>query len=488
MATIELPANVWTAAAVIAGSADVDHRNSGAAPYRLAVSATTPTSTSDGEVFASGERGDLTLSDATVWALPLNDRTGQITVETRQLGVFAGVVTPQRYAHLVVDDDWAPAFEAAFAASKIVHVPAGNYTFKTQMAFQQEGQVLYGPSPRPNAVQSAAGAKLVYHADLGSTPLLHLQYSGQVANLAFDGPGKGTGIAMIARKPTDYGAAYEDTDVEVTECSIDGWHTAIQHWNRGLRFINNNVSLCTRAVELEGFDTANFVDDPANPFDALAQGFRSIVVCGNRMHAIDICVRNEGLNKGSLRGFELCGNVLDIGDGLFDGGLASGRIGGNNVDQSSAAYVIRFTTAVEAVVIDGNYMRGDLVQGIPARFIEFAAGCERLSMTGNAMRGASSFGVYLSAGVLSGLITGNVIDLENNGDATDACIRADTNADFTNLAITGNYLNAASGSPLIRGSAASDFTGVVIEGNAGNRSRTLVSNFVDGGGNLTQSW
>ncbi len=396
-------------------------------------------------------------------------------------------VTYPEFSSLVASGDWTPAFEAAMAARKFVEVPPGDYLVKSQMAFQQEGQSLRGISgPRPNANLSGS-PRLIYDAALGTTPMFRLEYTGHVNRLAIKGPGKGTGDAFLSRKNTAAGEPYEDTDADITECTFDGWKYAVRHFNRGLNFTDNITALCTRGVFIEDFDTANFVDSPTNPFDALAEGFRAIFIARNRSHATDVFVDNStGANAGSLRGLQVIENRIDIGDGLFYGGLSHGIIANNTVDQTSAAQPIRFTTAVNRLLLNGNQFIGDTVQGLPVSFVHFEYACACLLATGNMFKGASANGIY-AVGNLSGAITGNTFEeIGTPGNSTRACIRGEAN--FTDLAISGNYFNPTTDALCVRGAGAATWTGVTIQGNAGNRSRTLYGIYTDGGSNSFQTW
>lgn len=396
-------------------------------------------------------------------------------------------VTYPDFANLVVGGDWAPAFNAAMAARRFVEVPPADYLIKSQVVTQQEAQSIRGISgPRPNANLSGA-PRLIYDTALGSTPMLHLKHTGHLNRLAFKGPAKGTGIGLLMRKDTAAGEPYEDTDADVSECTFDSWQYASQHWNRGLKLDSNIIALCTRVVKFEGFDTANFVDSPTNPFDALSEGFRAILLHGNRMHACDIAFENQGLNNASLRGLRVTDNHMDIGDALWIGGLFSGLFADNVIDQTSAAVgFANFTSAVTDVSLVGNRAQGDPVQGIPAQFVEFAGAVNMVNIAGNSFRSASSYGVNFSGAVAGGLITGNSFQAVGTaGNTTRACIRGQST--FTNLAITGNYFDPTTDAYCVRGSSGQNWTGVTIQGNAWNRSRTLSGVFADGGSNSIQT-
>lgn len=113
MTTISLPPNVWTSVIGVVGLWDIDHRNTGGSPYRLAVGSQPPGSALSGSIFASGEGGDVTLSSSTIWAMPINAATGQITIDARSLGPSGTLVTPQDFGAVGdgVTDDGA-AFQA----------------------------------------------------------------------------------------------------------------------------------------------------------------------------------------------------------------------------------------------------------------------------------------------------------------------------------------------------------------------------------------
>lgn len=389
------------------------------------------------------------------------------------------------YASLVVGDDWGPALNAAMAARKNVVIPPGDYTIKTQIVSQQEGQSIIGLGPpMPNANVTGA-PRLVYDATLGATPMLHLKHTGHINRVAFKGPAKGTGTAVLAKK--DLGTAYDDTDADITECTFDSWQLGVQHWNRGLRFQDNLVALCSRAVKLEGYDIANITDDPANPFDGLDEGFRAIYFINNRIHATDIAFENQGLNNEKLRGLLVIGNRMDIGDALWIGGLYSGELTGNVIDQTSAAAgFANFTSAVADVSLIGNKAKGDPIQGIPFQFVEFAGAVTMITASGNTFVSATAYGINFTGAVAGGSITGNSFQaIGTAGNTTRACIRAQST--LTNLAITGNYFDPTTDAYCVRGTTGQNWTGVTVAGNSWNRSNILAGIFTDNGNNTIQA-
>lgn len=393
-------------------------------------------------------------------------------------------ITYPTYASLVVGGDWGPAFNAAMAARRCVIVPAGDYLIKTQIVTQQEAQSVVGLGPpMPNA-NLAGSVRLIYDATLGATPMFHLKHTGHLNRLAFKGPAKGTGTAVLAKK--DLGTAYDDTDADITECTFDSWQLGVQHWNRGLRFQDNLVALCTRAVKLEGYDIANITDDPANPFDGLDEGFRAIFLINNRIHATDIAFENQGLNNEKLRGLLVLGNRMDIGDALWIGGLYSGEFIGNVIDQTSAAVgFANFTSAVVDVSLIGNKAKGDPIQGLPFQFVEFAAAVTIITAIGNTFIGATAYGVNFSGPVAGGSMTGGSFQaIGTAGNTTRACLRAQSS--LTNLAISGIYFDPTTDAYCVRGTAGQTWTGVAIVGNTWNRSRVLAGIFTDGGNNTIQ--
>lgn len=408
----------------------------------------------------------------------LDDRIEVISDDTNR-------VTYPDFSALVVGGDWAPAFNAALSARRFVDVPPGDYTFKSQAAFQQEGQILHGMgAPRPLAKVSGASPRIIYDAALGVTPMLHMQYTGHVNRLAFLGPAKGTGNAIIARKPTNFGVGYVDTDVDISECTFYDLSDAVQHWNRGLNFSLNSVALCSTGCRLEGFDTANFVDDPGNPFDNLPFGFRAITIDNNRFHAVDVAINNTGLNASSLRELSIQGNNLDIGTMLFNGGLMSGVIKGNRIDNfNGTTGAIRFTTAIADLVLSGNLINGrsDL---LPANLIIFQQTVSSLSMNGNSLRGCTGNAVTFSGAVTNSTIGSNSIAAVGAAATQAAIIFLGS---VTDTSLCANAFNQTAPAYAIRGQSGATWTRVTIQNNIRNNAANGYGIFTDGGGNNIQA-
>ena len=179
--------------------------------------------------------------------------------------------------------DSGPAFNLALATFGSVVVPAGTYLIATQIILPNGG-MLFGQSGFTPSGVTSGGSKLKYDSLLGTTPMIWCQNSSWISNLAFEGPGKGTGIAIKNKKTNPGQLSYEDMDCTIQGCTFNGWDISVQHWNRGLWFDSNVSALVTQSVELN-IDAANWIDDPTNPFDLPAQGFRAIRITNNRFHA-----------------------------------------------------------------------------------------------------------------------------------------------------------------------------------------------------------
>jgi len=354
----------------------------------------------------------------------------------------------------IVDD--GPAFNLALASGQSVAVPPGDYLIKTQIVINSATS-LYGIGGPTPFTATGPGPRLIYHTDLGSNPMILCKESSVISNLGFLGPAKGgSTIAIRNQKDTSVGVSYEDMDVTLTGNYFALWGTAVEHYNRGLNLSNNNIALVAYGVNLF-WDNANYVDDPANVFDALPEGFRAIRIENNRFHANNIAINNTGTDALYLRGLKVLGNHIDIGDELFYGGLYSGIFSSNTVDQTGAALGL----------------------------IGFSSTAQEVTITGNTLKNASSYGINFGGAVNGAVITGNSIsEVGTAGDGTTACIRFINSA--TNVAIAGNYFNPKTDGYCVRGTTPNAWTGVAIQGNAWNRSRTLSGIYVDGGNNSIQ--
>jgi len=383
-----------------------------------------------------------------------------------------------------ITDD-GPAFNLALAISQSVSVPPGNYLIKTQIVSDTAGS-LYGTGGVTPFTVTAPGPRLIYHPDLGTSPMLWIKESKVLSNLGFSGPEKGTGIAIRNRKDIGIGVTYEDMDVTIQGCYFESWQTAVEHYNRGLTLLQNNVALVGYGVNLF-WDDANFVDDTGNQFDTKTQGFRAIRIENNRFHANNVAINNTGADALYLRGLKVLGNHIDIGDQLFNGGLYSGVFCGNVIDQTSASLgAIQITSATQEVVISGNQINGDLIQGIPTQLIGFSSSAKEVTITGNSLKNASAYGISFGGAVVGATISGNTIsEVGTAGNTTRACIRFISTAN--DVAINGNYFNPTTDAYCIRGSTGLAWSGVTIQGNTWNRSRILSGAYSDSGNNSIQT-
>lgn len=422
------------------------------------------------------------------------DNTGTVIRPTALTSIQAGrwvrvmfglPPTPQMFgAKCDNTNDDAVAIQAASNASKVLWFPPATYTCKTQIVITNTVSRWVGLSGQYPQSTTVPGPRLFYHSDLGSEPMIVNQTSTAFTHLAFRGPEKGTGTALRNRRvPGDI--SYEDTDVTVFGCNFTEWDIAVEHWNRGLQFVNNTVAACTNAVRMY-WDDENFLEDEANPYDGLPLGFRAIRIDDNRFHLLTNAVVNIGDNAEYLRGFHMCDNTLDAGDRLFLGGLYSGTISDNTVDQTNAS-AIEFTTAVQDVKIEGNTFCGDVSpRSEPTELIKFGYACGDFAINGNTFRNASLYGILFSAAVVGGTINGNnFAEIGTAGTATAACIRFVTDAQ--DVAINGNSFKPRTDARAIRGTSTATWAGMTIQGNTRDRTKAWVTSYINGADNSIQA-
>lgn len=381
--------------------------------------------------------------------------------------------------------DSGPAFNLALATFGAVVVPVGTYLIKTQIVIPS-GAMIFGETGFVPAGVSNGGSKLKYHSDLGATPMVWCQDSTWVSFLSFDGPGKGTGTAILNKKTNPGQLSYEDMDCTIHGCTFDGWDVAVQHWNRGLWFDSNVSALVNNSVVLN-IDTANWVDDPGNPFDLPAQGFRAIRFTNNRFHLNTASIVNTGTGREYLRGLSVVGNQIDAGDFLFVGSCNASTFSGNIIDQTDTGS-LDFYDAIEDVTVTGNVFGGDAPtpgQGYPLQHIRCRAGATRFTVTGNTFRRTNVYGITFEGAVSKSTITGNTFySIGNNGTGTNACIRTvDT---FDDVSITGNTFFPVVAPFGIRGITTGSWTNVIVDNNVWDTSKVLAAQFLDTGTNYVQ--
>lgn len=383
---------------------------------------------------------------------------------------------------LGIADD-GPAFTAAAADSEYVEVPPGEYLIKTPIVITQPVQFVGKSGPIPMSA-IAGGPRIIYHTDLGASPMVDCEATAWFSGCVFKGPVKGTGTAIRTKKDLSAGLEYEDTDVTFFNCVFSDWNVGIDHWNRGLLLGYNNFALCTSAVKLS-VDAVNWTDDTGNDFDLIDEGFRAIRITDNRFHGVTTCITNTGTDADKLRGLQVSGNQVDIGDVLFSGGCRHSLFVGNTVDHTSGT-ALEFTTDILDVTISGNVFRGDSVQVTnPFQLVVFNGDAASCSISGNTFYNVGAYAIAHIGSALNCTYSGNTFDeVGTAGDGTRSCIRFfDT---VTNCSISGNTFNPRADAYCVRGSTGVNWTGVSITGNSWNRSRTLHGVYVDNGNNWFQ--
>jgi hypothetical protein len=380
--------------------------------------------------------------------------------------------------------DSGPSFNLALSSFRSVIVPAGTYLIKTQIVIPNGGMLFGQTGFTPSGITSG-GAKIKYHSDLGINPMIWCQNSTWISNLAFQGDGKGTGIAIKNKKTNTGQLSYEDMDCTIQGCTFDGWDISVDHWNRGLWFDSNVSALVTTSVNLN-IDTANWIDDPANPFDLPDQGFRAIRITNNRLHANTAAVVNTGTGREYLRGLSVVGNQIDIGDNLFSGFCHTSVFTGNVLDQVGST-ALDFYGDVYGLTISGNTFGGDTPSGqnYPPTLIRFRNTANNITINGNTFRNANTHGLSFEGALSQSSITGNTFyNIGIDGVATDACIR--TTSTFTDITITGNSFFPVVAPFGIRGDTADSWTDVIVNNNVWDATKTLAAQYLETGTNFVQ--
>jgi len=379
--------------------------------------------------------------------------------------------------------DSSPAFNLAVLESKSVCVPPGTYLIKNQIVIPN-GAIIFGVSGFvPSAFSKSAILK--YHSDLGSTPMVWCQDSSWISFIAFKGQAKGTGTAILNKKTNAGQSSYEDMDCTIHGCTFDGWDVCVEHWNRGLWFDANVSALTDTSVSLN-IDFANWINDPSNPFDLPQQGFRAIRITNNRFHANTAAITNIGTGKEYLRGLNVIGNQIDIGDNLFSGFCYASCFTGNTLDQVGTA-ALDFYGDVKDISICGNTINGDTPSGqnYPLYLIRFRNTSENITIQGNTFGNTNNHGISIEEAISKSTISGNTFyNIGNDGGPENACIRIlNTASDVT---ISGNSFFPIVAPFGIRGVTASSWTNVIVNNNVWDTTKTLAAQYDETGTNFIQ--
>jgi len=379
--------------------------------------------------------------------------------------------------------DSSPAFNLAVLESKSVCVPSGTYLIKNQIVIPN-GAIIFGVSGFvPSAFSKSAILK--YHSDLGITPMVWCQDSSWISFIAFKGQAKGTGTAILNKKTNAGQSSYEDMDCTIHGCTFDGWDVCVEHWNRGLWFDANVSALTDTSVSLN-IDSANWIDDPLNPFDLPQQGFRAIRITNNRFHANTAAITNIGTGKEYLRGLNVIGNQIDIGDNLFSGFCYASCFTGNTLDQVGTA-ALDFYGNVKDISICGNTINGDTPSGqnYPLYLIRFRNTSENITIQGNTFSNTNNHGISIEEAISKSTISGNTFyNIGNDLNGTNACIRIlNTASDVT---ISGNSFFPIVAPFGIRGVTTISWTNVIVNNNVWDTTKTLASQYLETGTNFIQ--
>lgn len=382
--------------------------------------------------------------------------------------------------------DSSSAFNLAVVAAKAVHVPPGTYLIKNQIVIPN-GVMMFGLSGFvPSAFATVGGGSILkYHSDLGSTPMVWCQNTSWLSFIAFKGPGKGTGIAILNKKTNPGTLTYEDMDCTIHGCTFDGWDVCVEHWNRGLWFDGNISALTDISVSLN-IDTANWIDDPANPFDLPQQGFRAIRITNNRFHANTAAITNVGTGREYLRGLNVVNNQVDVGDNLFSGFCYASCFSGNTLDQVGTA-ALDFYGDVKDISICGNTINGDTPSGqnYPLYLIRFRATSENITIQGNTFANTNNHGILTEGAISKSVISGNTFkNIGNDGSATNACIRILQTA--SDVSITGNSFFPIVAPYGVRGITTQNWTNVIVDNNSWNTSDCIACQYGETGTNYIQ--
>jgi hypothetical protein len=380
--------------------------------------------------------------------------------------------------------DSGPAFNLALATLGAVVVPSGTYLIKTQIVIPN-GAMLFGQSGFTPFGILDGGSKLKYHSDLGSTPMVWCQFPSIISFLSFDGPGKGTGTAILNKRTNVGEEQYEDMDCTIHGCTFDGWDVSVQHWNRGLWFDGNVSALVDQSVQLN-IDAANWVDNPAQNFDAPGEGFRAIRITNNRFHANTGAIANTGTGREYLRGLSVIGNQIDIGDTLFSGFCHTSMFTGNVIDQTGTT-ALDFYGDVYDITISGNTFGGDAPSGqaYPPYLIRFRNAASNITINGNTLKNTDTHGVIFEGTLAKSTISGNTFyNIGNDAVATDACIK--TQSTFTDVTITGNSFFPVVALFGVRGITTEAWTRVIVDNNVFDTTKTLAAQYLETGTNYIQ--
>jgi hypothetical protein len=311
------------------------------------------------------------------------------------------------------------------------------------------------------------------------------QDSSWISFIAFKGQAKGTGTAILNKKTNAGQSSYEDMDCTIHGCTFDGWDVCVEHWNRGLWFDANVSALTDTSVSLN-IDSANWIDDPLNPFDLPQQGFRAIRITNNRFHANTAAITNIGTGKEYLRGLNVIGNQIDIGDNLFSGFCYASCFTGNTLDQVGTA-ALDFYGNVKDISICGNTINGDTPSGqnYPLYLIRFRNTSENITIQGNTFSNTNNHGISIEEAISKSTISGNTFyNIGNDGSGTNACIRIlNTASDVT---ISGNSFFPIVALFGIRGVTTLSWTNVIVNNNVWDTTKTLASQYLETGTNFIQ--
>ena len=240
---------------------------------------------------------------------------------------------------------------------RFIFIPKGTYRITKQLSIADTSHVtIKGDSgegigattlqfihPKDDSI------KCVINSSIQNLSLLNMRIE-QIADVPHDK--LSPVVSVLCKRPR---TATADVDTTIIGCSFKQFNTAIEHWGRGLTYINNSVVECGDGIQLEWPNIGDYIETPDIPISLDATGFRAFRIINNRFHSLSrVCVKNTGINARKIHSLQISEAMLDIGRRIFEGVLIDSSI---NDCQS-------IQTPIKVLVLnDGskNYQVSDIV-------------------------------------------------------------------------------------------------------------------------------
>ena len=225
-----------------------------------------------------------------------------------------------------------------------------------------------------------------------------------------------------------------DTDTAIENCTFSRFYTVVENWGRGLKFVNNTVSLAYNPIVLEWDKYIEFPKGVGKD----KTGFRAFNIEGNRFHSNgSYAIVNMGVNAKKIHSILISDNLLDIGRGIFKGVLIDGSIN-NTISIMTPHRVLELLDGSKNYQINGLTASGNNeAKRVPTHFIVLKGSHNNAQFNNINLNNCTGDAIWSTAGKLNGVAFNNITMNDIGDDNRD---RLFSFAKFSHRVMINNLL------------------------------------------------